>query len=60
VNAFENPVRSSQGYTAQSIDQLNAEYAKLKETWGVKAAYEKAIPDVTLNEFLDGMVSYVN
>jgi CRISPR system Cascade subunit CasC len=60
VNAFENPVRSSQGYAAQSIEQLKAEYAKLKNTWGVEAVYEKAIPDVTLNEFLDGMVSYVN
>jgi len=59
VNAFENPVRSSQGYAAQSIEQLKAEYAKLKETWGLTAVYEKAIPDVTLNDFLKGMVSHV-
>lgn len=60
VNAFESPVRSSQGYAAQSIEQLKAEYAKLSKTWGVTAVFDKAIPDVTLNEFLDGMVSYVN
>jgi CRISPR system Cascade subunit CasC len=60
VNAFENPVRSSQGYAAQSIEQLKAEYAKLSTTWGITAVFDKAIPDLTLNELLDGMVSYVN
>ena len=60
VNAFENPVRSSQGYAAQSIEHLKAEYAKLSTTWGITAVFEKAIPDISLNNFLDEMVSYVN
>lgn len=60
VNAFENPVRSSQGYVVQSIEQLKGEYAKLSTAWGITAVFDKAIPDVTLNEFLEGMVSYVN
>jgi CRISPR system Cascade subunit CasC len=60
ANAFENPVRPNNGYASQSIEQLKSEYKKLSETWGVTAVSEKAIPDVSLNEFLDGMVSYVN
>ncbi len=60
VNAFENPVRSSQGFALQSLEQLKLEYAKLSKTWGITASFEKAIPDISLNDFLDGMVSYVS
>jgi len=60
VNAFENPVRPNNGYAAQSIEQLKLEYKKLSSTWGITAVFEKAIPDVSVNKFLDGMVSYVN
>lgn len=60
VNAFETPVRSSQGFAAQSIDQLKSEYEKLSKTWGVTDVFNKAIPDIGLNDFLDGMVSHVN
>lgn len=59
VNAFENPVRSNQGYAAKSLELLTAEYEKLKNTWGVDAVFEKAIPDVTLKEFLDEVVKHV-
>jgi CRISPR system Cascade subunit CasC len=58
VNAFENPVRSSQGYVAKSVEQLKSEYAKLNGTWGIEAVFEKAIPDVDLKTFLDGMVNH--
>lgn len=60
VNAFETPVRSSQGYVTKSIELLKGEYAKLKETWGVEAVFEQAIPDVSLKKFIDGMVSHVS
>lgn len=60
VNAFETPIRHSQGYAAQSIEQLKAEYDKLAETWGITDVFHKSIPDVPLKEFLDGVVSYVN
>lgn len=60
INAFESPVRPNNGYAAQSIEQLKLEHAKLSATWGITAAFEKAIPDVSLNALLDGMVSYVN
>lgn len=59
INAFENPVRSSQGYTAKSIELLKSEYAKLVETWDIKAVYNKAIPEVSIKDFLDGMVNHV-
>lgn len=59
VNAFENPVRSSQGYSAKSIELLKAENEKLDKTWGIKAVYENSIPDVGMNDFVDGMVANV-
>jgi CRISPR system Cascade subunit CasC len=59
VNAFETPVKSSQGYTAKSVELLKGEYAKLKETWGVEAVFEQAIPEVGFKAFIDGMVSHV-
>lgn len=59
INAFESPLRSSSGYTTKSVELLKSEYAKLKETWGIDAVVEKAIPDVGMSAFLDGMVEHV-
>jgi CRISPR system Cascade subunit CasC len=59
ANAFETPIRSSQGYAAKSIEQLKVEYVKLKDTWGIEAVFEKAIPEVGLNTFIEGMVAHV-
>jgi CRISPR system Cascade subunit CasC len=59
VNAFENPVRSSQGYAAKSIELLKSEYAKLKDTWGIEAVFENSIPETSLKAFLDGVVEHV-
>ncbi len=36
VNAFESPIKTSRGYVIESIERLNAEYADLKETWGIE------------------------
>lgn len=60
VNAFENPIRSTQGYGSKAIEQLKTEYAKLKQTWGVEAIFAKAIPDASLQELLDELVTYVD
>lgn len=46
VNAFESPVRSSNGYASKSVELLKTEYAKLSEIWGIKAVFKEAIPDV--------------
>ncbi|MGD0400476.1 MAG: type I-E CRISPR-associated protein Cas7/Cse4/CasC [Syntrophobacteraceae bacterium] len=59
VNAFENAVRSSQGYAAKSIELLKSEYAKLTDTWGIEAVFEEAIPDIGMTVFLDGVVAHV-
>ncbi len=59
VNAFESPIKSSEGYSAESIKLLKTEYAKLKDTWGIQAVYEKAIPDIGLSAFIKGMVEHV-
>jgi CRISPR system Cascade subunit CasC len=59
VNAFENPVRSSQGYAARSIELLKSEYARLKDTWAIEAIFEKSIPEIGLKAFLDEVVEYV-
>ena len=59
VNAFENPVRSSQGYSFKSIELLKSEYEKLGNTWGIEAAFKREIPDVNLEAFLEGMVEHV-
>ncbi|HCC53515.1 MAG TPA: type I-E CRISPR-associated protein Cas7/Cse4/CasC [Desulfobulbaceae bacterium] len=59
VNAFENPVRSAQGYAVKSVELLKAEYAKLDGTWGIKAIFAEAIPDVGMVSFLKGVVDHV-
>ena len=59
VNAFESPVRSSQGYATKSVELLKSEYTKLAETWGIEAVFEKAIPDVGMKSFLDEVVKHV-
>ncbi len=59
INAFENPVHSSQGYVAKSVELLKSEYAKLAEIWDIEAVFEKAIPEVGMKSFLDGVVEHV-
>ena len=59
VNAFENPIRSAQGYAAKSVELLKSEYAKVAETWGIEAVFEKGIPDVGMKAFLEGVVEHV-
>jgi len=59
VNAFENPVRPSQGYSIKSVELLKSEYEKLAGTWGIEDVFMKAIPDVSMKAFLDGMVEHV-
>jgi len=59
VNAFEKPVWSKKGYVDVSVELLNAEYEKLKGTWGLEAVFEKAIPDVNINTFLDEISNHV-
>ena len=59
VNAFEEPVWSKKGYVDVSVELLNAEYKNMKDTWGIEAVFEKAIPDVNINTFLDEIANHV-
>ena len=61
-NAFEEAVRAKDGmgYAARSEELLKAEYKKLKETYGLDAVYEKAIPEVKMVDFLEGICLHVN
>lgn len=59
VNAFETPVKSGQGYSSKSIELMKAEYQKIKDTWGIDAVFEKSIPEINMNDFLNGMVEHV-
>jgi len=59
VNAFEASIRSSQGYAAKSIELLKAENAKLSSIWSIESIFEKSIPDVGMNAFIDGVVEHV-
>lgn len=59
VNAFEEPIRSSQGYAAKSIEKMKSKYDELSATWGINAVFEKAIPDNSLQSFLDEVAAHV-
>lgn len=59
VNAFENPLRSTQGYTAKAVELLKNEYQKLKDAWDVQAVFADAIPEIGIKDFIDGMVEHV-
>jgi CRISPR system Cascade subunit CasC len=60
VNAFENPIRSSNGYGAKAVELLAGEYARLKEIWGVEAMFEKTVPEISLKALLDGLSAHVD
>ena len=51
INAFESPVHpSSKGFVVESINKMNIEYSDLKETWGIKSAFAKAVVKGNLKE----------
>jgi CRISPR system Cascade subunit CasC len=58
VNAFETPVRpKGDGLVKDSIASLEAEFKKLKETWGMTVAGEFRIPGTTLDKFCAGLLT---
>lgn len=59
INAFEKPLYSKEGYAEKAKVALNEEYKNLKDTWGVSAVFEKAIPDVSLKTFLEEICKHV-
>jgi len=59
VNAFEMPIRPGQGYAEKSVQALQAEYGKLQDIWGIESVEHVAIPETTMPDFLNRMVSHV-
>ncbi len=52
VNAFESPVRpKGDGLVKDSVAALEAEFKKLKDTWGVQVDRESRLPGTTLEGF---------
>lgn len=59
INAFETPVKSTQGYLNYSIELIKKEYKKLTETWGLSAVFEEVIPDLSMKSFLEKVSEHV-
>lgn len=57
VNAFEKPVKSSDGVTIPSITALKNEYARMKEVWGIKSDVEAELPESDLSHFISSLLS---
>ena len=59
VNAFEKPVFPKNGLMEASIIALKEHHEKLKETWGIQPSLEVSIPDKTLGQFCEEILSHV-
>jgi CRISPR system Cascade subunit CasC len=59
VNAFEDPVRPKNGLMEASVVVLKEHHKQLKETWGIKPSLEVAIPDKSLDQFCEEILSHV-
>lgn len=59
VNAFEEPVWSRGGLLEKSINCLEQEYTKMKETWGLQAVLECRMPESNLASMLEEVVQHV-
>ena len=59
VNAFETPASHQSGLCRQIRGTPQGRVQELKDTWGVEAVFDKAIPEVTLKAFLDEVVKHV-
>lgn len=59
VNAFEKPVWTRGGLMEESVSRLEQEYAHLKETWGLEAALECRMPELSLSAMLQEVEQHV-
>jgi len=58
VNAFENPIRASDGYLGPSIEAMKKHYESLKQTYGIEA-HEVTIPTTPLKTFCQEILNHV-
>ncbi len=59
VNAFEKPVWTRGGLMEESVSRLEQEYAHLTETWGLEAALECRMPELSLSALLQEVEQHV-
>lgn len=59
VNAFEKPVWTKGGLMEESIRRLEEEYARLKDVWGLEAALECRMPELSLAAMLTEVGQHV-
>lgn len=59
ANAFEKPVWTKGGLMEESVSRLEQEYALLKKVWGLEAALECRMPDLSLASMLEEVEQHV-
>jgi len=52
ANAFETPVKSSDGYTSKSVEKLKEHLNFMKKTWDITFKVEVEIPTIKMDEFI--------
>jgi len=56
ANAFEIPVKSSDGYASKSIEKIKEHFKSMKETWGIKVDIEAEIPTTKMDELIKKLI----
>lgn len=56
ANAFENPVRSSQGYSTESRERLLDHWDQLRNTYKLTHKAEPKLPDVDIDTFVASLL----
>ncbi len=59
INAFERPVAPKNGLIEASISALKQHREQLEKTWGIKPVVDVAIPDKTIDQFCEEILSHV-
>ncbi|MFH1876637.1 MAG: type I-E CRISPR-associated protein Cas7/Cse4/CasC [Candidatus Omnitrophota bacterium] len=59
INAFEEPIFGKNGIAKRSVEELEKEYANLKEKWEVSAIAEIRLPEKKMSELLAEVEKHV-
>lgn len=59
VNAFEKPVSSKNGLMEASVTALKHHHEQLKKTWGIRPSVDIAIPEKSLDQFCQEILTHV-
>jgi CRISPR system Cascade subunit CasC len=59
INAFEKPVSSKNGLMDASVAALKQHREQMEKTWGIKPVAEAAVPDKTIDQFCEEILSHV-